>query len=125
MRKVFPDQAIEYRQADFTRTLDLPPLDGVVMANSLHFLTNDEKKAFLTRLRGLFRPGGQLIVVEYNADRGNMWVPHPLSYPSWQKFAQDCGYTQAARLGAKPSRFLGEIYSAVSCSDQTQPGTNR
>ena len=114
IRKAFPGRRIQYRQADFTRLADLPPLDGVVMANSLHFLNHDQKTAFLTRLQGLMRPGAQLILVEYNADRGNMWVPYPLSYPSWQKFAHQNGYTQTGRLGAKPSRFLGEIYSAVS-----------
>lgn len=114
MRKNFPDRRVEYLQADFTRLTSLPPLDGVVMANSLHFLTHDQKSAFLGRLQGFMRPAAQLILVEYNADRGNMWVPHPLSYPTWQKFASQCGYTQTTRLGAKPSRFLGEIYAAVS-----------
>jgi ubiquinone/menaquinone biosynthesis C-methylase UbiE len=114
MRKMSPNRQVEYQQGDFTRPLALPPLDGVVMANSLHFLPNDQKTAFLTRLRGLIRSGGQLILVEYNTDRGNVWVPYPLSYPIWEKTVRGCGYTQTARLGARPSRFLGEIYSAVS-----------
>src|SRR6478736_1927190 len=33
----FHDAKVTYLTADFTRPLDLPPLDGVVMANSLHF----------------------------------------------------------------------------------------
>lgn len=114
MRKSFPQRSVSYLHADFTRFDNFPPLEGVVMANSLHFLTHAQKLAFLARLRGLMRPGAQLILVEYNADQGNLWVPHPLSFPTWQETAQECGYTQTARLGARPSRFLGEIYSAVS-----------
>lgn len=118
MRRSFPDRQVQFRHADFTQTLDLPRLDGVVMANSLHFLPDAQKMTFLTRLRGQMRPGAQLILVEYNVDRGNQWVPYPLSYPSWQKLAQRCGYTKTSRLGARPSRFLNEIYSAVSLTGE-------
>src|SRR5579863_6185040 len=38
MRERFPDRSVTYLAADFTRPLDLPPLDGIVMANSLHFV---------------------------------------------------------------------------------------
>src|SRR5438270_8344509 len=38
MRSRFPKTSITYLNTDFTQRLDLPPLDGIVMANSLHFL---------------------------------------------------------------------------------------
>jgi len=114
MRRLFPGTVLHLLPADFTRPLDLPPLNGIVMANSLHFISNAEKPGLLKRLRGLIQPAGQLILVEYNVDRGNMWVPHPLSYPTWEKLAKDCGFPTTNRLAVKPSRFLGEIYSALS-----------
>lgn len=100
--------------ADFTRPLPLPVLDGIVMANSLHFLPDRDKTGFLSRLRGMIRPGGQLTIVEYNADRGNPWVPHPFSFQTWEKLAASSGYTKVAWLNSHPSRFLGEIYAAVA-----------
>src|SRR6185312_1071147 len=75
----FPDTVLHTVHADFTRPLDLPPLDGVVMANSLHF--QRDKDAVLRRMLNYLKPGGRLVLVEYNADRGNHWVPYPLSFP--------------------------------------------
>lgn len=112
MRVRFPRTRLQTLSADFTRPLDLPPLDGVVMANALHFAR--EKTSVLRLLYGYLKPGGRFILVEYNADRGNPWVPHPLSYPSWEALARQCGFRGTRLLETVPSRFLGEIYSALS-----------
>jgi len=111
MRARFPDRAVSYLAADFARPLDLPPLDGVVMANALHF--QRDKRPVLALVRGYLKPGGRLILVEYNADRGNPWVPHPLSYPTWEAVARAAGFAETRLLATVPSRFLREIYSAV------------
>src|SRR5450755_615860 len=49
MHSRFPDTTMSYITGDFTRRLELPPLDGIVMANSLHFL--HEKDAMLQLVR--------------------------------------------------------------------------
>jgi ubiquinone/menaquinone biosynthesis C-methylase UbiE len=107
MRSYFPATTVHYVAADFTRPLELPPLDGVVMANSLHFLR--DKEPFLQLLHGYLRPGGTLLLVEYNADHGNMWVPHPLSYRTWEAMSLRNGFRGTRLLETVPSRFLGEI----------------
>ena len=112
MRASFPAVAVTYLEADFTRPLDLPPLDGVVMANSLHF--QRDKESVLRLVRGYLRPGGTLLLVEYNADHGNPWVPYPLAYPTWEKLASRNGFRETRLLATQPSRFLREIYSAAS-----------
>lgn len=68
----------------------------------------------LRLVRAMLKPGGRLALVEYNADKGNMWVPYPLSYPTWEALAQANGFIQTRLLATQPSRFLREIYSAVS-----------
>ena len=62
----------------------------------------------------VLKPGGRLLIVEYNADRGNMWVPYPFSYPTWEVLARQNGFSGTQLLATVPSRFFGEIYSAVS-----------
>lgn len=118
MRSMFPEANVHYLTGDFTQPLDLPPLDGVIMANSLHFVRH--KEAVVERVRGYLKPGGRLVLVEYNADKGNLWVPHPLSYPTWEGLARRCGFASTWLVGRVPSRFLGEIYSAVSLTRDNQ-----
>jgi len=112
MRARFPATTVHYLAADFTRRLDLPPLDGVVMANSLHF--QRDKLGVLRLVQGYLRPAGRLLLVEYNADQGNPWVPYPLSYPTWESLAARAGFAQTRLLATTPSSFLREIYAAES-----------
>ena len=114
MSAQFPDIPLETRQADFTHALDLPRLDGILMANSLHFIPHRQKPEVLLRLKGYLRPGGKLVLVEYNVDGGNVWVPYPMSYRTWESMAAQAGF-KATRLAAtRPSSFLKEFYCAES-----------
>jgi ubiquinone/menaquinone biosynthesis C-methylase UbiE len=110
----FPRTAVHYLQADFTQPLDLPALDGIVLANALHFQKRTQQGEVIQQLKRYLRLGGRLILVEYNVDQGNLWVPHPLSYQSWEKLARECGFAHTHLLATVPSRFLKEIYAAVS-----------
>jgi ubiquinone/menaquinone biosynthesis C-methylase UbiE len=112
MAAQFPKITLHQTAMDFTKPLDLPPLDGIVMANSLHFI--QRKEPLLERLKALLRPNGRLILVEYNVDSGNPYVPYPLSYGTWEQLAKRCGFATTRLLATVPSRWLKEIYSAVS-----------
>lgn len=106
-----PEAQVTYLAADFNERLDIQPLDGLLMANSLHFV--EAKEPFLEVISAYVKPRGRLVVVEYDTDRGNAWVPFPISYESLSHLAQSCGFAGIELLGARPSRFLGRIYSAA------------
>jgi ubiquinone/menaquinone biosynthesis C-methylase UbiE len=112
LRDAFPNVTVTPIVADFTRPIGLPPLDGIVMANSLHFVR--DKAPVLELVRGYLRPEGRLVLVEYGADRGNPYVPFPLSFATWSALAAAAGFRDTRQLVSVPSRFLGSIYSALS-----------
>jgi len=109
----FGDPArLESVTADFARALSLPPLNGILMANSLHFFK--DKEAVLRQVGSLLKPGGALLLVEYNVDRGNLWVPHPLSFETFRALAPRAGFSEPRLLAKHPSSFLREFYSALA-----------
>lgn len=117
MQEQFPQVSLHCLVADFDSPLDLPLLDGIVMANSLHFIRHKENT--LSLVRGYLKPVGsqpeaRLLLVEYNSDQGNQWVPYPLSYPTWERFSRENGFRHTELLATYPSRFMRGIYSAVS-----------
>ena len=111
-RQMFPGPNVHFMRQDFAKSLDLPPLDGIVMANALHYFKDKEK--LLRHVAGYLKPGGAFILVEYNVDRGNMWVPHPLSWATFEKLAPRAGFEPPRLLGTHASRFLEGFFSALA-----------
>src|SRR5688572_2255924 len=85
MKRRFPTITLHTCTADLMHPLDLPVLDGIIMANVLHYFR--EKPPVLEKLHSYLKPGGRLIMIEYDTSRGNMWVPHPLTYAQWETLA--------------------------------------
>jgi SAM-dependent methyltransferase len=112
MGKRCPATELNIVIADFTRRLTLAGLDGIVMANSLHFVRS--KGPVLESVREMLCPGGSLVIVEYGADRGNPWIPHPFSYSTWERLAAEAGFESTRFLKTIPSRYLGSLYSAAT-----------
>jgi len=115
MKVRFPQVQVHYWKTNYTRPLELPPLDGIIAANTLHFLQH--KEPVLDLFYAYLKPAGRMILVEYNVEQGNYAVPYPLPYPAWERLAQRTGFTATQLLATRPSRFLREIYSALSTKE--------
>ncbi len=108
----FPATTVDVVVGDIREPLPDGPFDGLLAANSLHFTT--DPAAVLRTAAERVRAGGPMVVVEYDADRGNPWVPHPFSSRRFMQIAAAAGLKDPREIGRVPSRFLGAIYAAVA-----------
>lgn len=100
-------------QADFTQRLRLPPLDGVLMANALHFVRDQEHT--LRQIVAQIKPGGRLLVVEYELQAVQRWVPFPVPLARFHALAAAVGLHAPSHIGTRRSPRTGiALYAAVA-----------
>lgn len=97
---------------DFVTTkIDIELLDGILMANALHFVS--DKHMLINQLKKKLKPSGRIIIVEYEMIYGNAWVPYPINVKSLQNLADEIGFT-LTKLDEEPSVYNNAvIYSSV------------
>lgn len=103
---------VEKLHADFIHEpLPLNNADGILMANSLHYVK--DKKMFLHRLDSRLPPGSVFLLVEYNRSRANAWVPYPLTIEEAKELFQNAGREYFQVLNTRTSAYGGEMYAAL------------
>lgn len=100
--------------ADFTQPFEIGSargrLDGMLLANSLHFVQDAEEA--LTRLVSTLRPGGRVVIVEYDRRKASRWVPYPISRQRLPALARAAGLSEPIVTATRPSEYQGILYVA-------------
>ena len=105
---------------DFTRALDLPMLDGILMANALHFI--HDQVPVLRHLVRYLRRSGRFLVVEYAVRDPLRWVPYPIPFEHFQVLAAGAELAPPTLVGRRRSPSTGiEMYAAVAMRSPADP----
>jgi SAM-dependent methyltransferase len=98
--------------ADFTTTpLPWIGLDGILLANALHYVAN--QLAFLKSLAAASHGRPRFLIVEYDTDRANPWIPYPVSRMRLGTLAAG-GRWSLRPLGTRPSIYRrAALYAAL------------
>lgn len=86
-------------------------LDGALLANVLHFM--EDQTDVLRRVRKHVRPGGRVLVIEYDKRVRSPYVPYPLPFAKLEMVACAAGFGEPVEVGRRKSRYQGELYCAL------------
>ncbi|MFZ1678548.1 MAG: class I SAM-dependent methyltransferase [Saprospiraceae bacterium] len=110
---------VEIVEADFNMPISLPSLDGILMANALHY-ANDHLFVLKNVLTSL-KSRGTFILIEYDTEKPNPpWVPKPVSSTRFRELCKKAGLKEPVEIGRRHSIYQdGEMYVAMTCKVET------
>lgn len=95
---------LHFIQLDFEKEfLNVDGLDGILMANSLHYAKDQED--VLLKWKKLLNPGGIFLVIEYDTELSNPWVPFPVNFTKLKKMFCDLNFKSINRVGNRKSIY--------------------
>jgi SAM-dependent methyltransferase len=104
---------IATHRGDFTtQPWPFDDLDGILMANSLHYVP--DQAAFIRRCESHMKPDRRFLIIEYDTDAGNRWVPYPMSRLTLSALFEAAGYSSIRVLASRASIYQRvPLYAAV------------
>lgn len=81
------------------------------MANSLHYI--QQKESLVKRLEPYFNTEKQFLIVEYESNTPNRWVPFPITFSKLSALFAHLGYGAITKVNERPSSFGGTMYAAL------------
>ena len=100
-----PNHQIKIIDTDYNRPIpDLPPLDGMIMANALHYTPTP--KLALQNLLNYLKPGAPFLLFEYELTRAiPTWIPYPIPYATFELICADLPLSRPEMIAQHPSIY--------------------
>ena len=105
--------SIKTYRGDFTNPAwPFGDLDGILMANALHFI--DDQTAFIRSCEPRMTSRRRFLVVEYDTNEASRWVPYPVSQQRLAAIFAPAGYSSITLLHTRPSAYRrAPLYAAM------------
>jgi trans-aconitate methyltransferase len=104
---------IRTHRGDFvSETWPFTGLDGILMANSLHYVEN--QLAFIRSCDPYLTPQRRFLIVEYDTTAATPWVPYPISRTRLTELFEAAGYASIKLLRTRASVFRRAPLYAVA-----------
>ena len=105
--------SITTHRIDFTDAmLPLANLDGILMANSLHYVEN--QAAFIRECESHMNARRYFLLVEYDTSEASRWIPYPVSRTRLATLFERAGYSSVRVLRSRPSLYRRASLYAIA-----------
>lgn len=105
---------IRFQKLNFEKDeLPFTKIDGILMANSLHYIKDES--ALLQKLKSHLHENGRLIIIEYDTEASNHWVPYPIPFQKLKKALTQAGFKYIQKISERQSIYRREkMYACLS-----------
>jgi trans-aconitate methyltransferase len=110
--KEYDGISIETSVMDFSsEEISFHQMDGFLMANSLHYVK--DKEPFLVRMMDALKESGSFLLVDYDMNKANRWVPYSLPIKAAEELFFKCKARSFELLNKRKSAFGDQMMYAA------------